>query len=99
MNKTEILNSEVPNEKIVCPNCHNELKNIIKENIFYKYYKCAQCGKVYRLKQQLHKDDVNFLIGENISKIKTTLYCILGVLILWFLIYISLIQRFLYFGI
>ena len=31
MNKTEILNSEVPNEKVICPNCHNELKNIIKE--------------------------------------------------------------------
>lgn len=98
MNATKELNSEHSSGVIVCPNCQNELKNQIKETNFYTYYKCAHCEKVYRLKKQLEKDEALFLIGENLSKIKGILAFIFIFLILWFVIYVLLLQRLLYFG-
>ncbi|MFW9826701.1 MAG: hypothetical protein ACFFEY_03665 [Candidatus Thorarchaeota archaeon] len=67
-------------------NLRERIKKTTKETLFFNYYKCPNCTKVFRQKKVLDIKESIFLIGEQLQNIKLAIYCITFLVVLWFII-------------
>ena len=84
-NELPILNPN-DNYHYLCPNCKAELTKTTKQTIFFHYYKCPDCNKIFRKKKKLNTEEVVFLIGEQLQKVKEAIYCLIVLVLFWFII-------------
>ncbi|MFX0025744.1 MAG: hypothetical protein ACFE8M_04955 [Candidatus Hermodarchaeota archaeon] len=89
-NHEETKNEEEA-EKVYCKDCSVALEKLEKETLYYEYFKCPNCQKVFKQKKSLSTDQSIYIIGRQLQELRYTVLCILFIIALQFIIWIILI--------